>query len=117
MAFNTIDLDRAEQAVSSLITNEQRQGYQPKTLQSRTNARYAYLPLFPTKSFGPNNCLPLANVPGSSFKIYQLINHFFSFSLPSYSYSPGTTRVCSTSTWSLYFGCTNDDEQLRLSFQ
>ena len=70
MASNTIDLDRVEQAISSLITNEQRQEYQPKTLQSRTNPRYAYLPLFPTKSFGPNDCLLLANVSGSSFKIY-----------------------------------------------
>jgi hypothetical protein len=74
MASNTIDLDQTEKAVSSLITDEPRQGYQLKTLQSRTNGRYAYLPLFPTKSFGPNNCLLFANVPGSSFKIYLLIN-------------------------------------------
>ena len=74
MASNTIDLDRAERAISSLIVDEQRQGYQPKTLQSRINGRYVYLPLFPIKSFSPNNCLLLANVPGLSFKIYLLIN-------------------------------------------
>jgi hypothetical protein len=96
MASNTIDLDRSEQATSSLISDEPRQGYQPKTLQSHRNARYVYLPLFPTKGFGPHNCALLANVPGSSFKIYLLINLFFSFSLPSFSYSPSTTRISST---------------------
>jgi hypothetical protein len=83
MASNTIDLNQAEQGVSSLTTDK-RQGYRAKTLHQDNIARYAYLPLFPTKSFGPNDCLLLANVPGLSFKIYLLISLFFSFSLSSF---------------------------------
>jgi len=90
----TIDLDRAEYAVSSLTNNEQQQqqqGYQPRTLQHYTNARNNYLPLFPTKSFGPNNCLLLTNVPGSYFDMYTcMINLFLLFS-SSFSYSSCTT--------------------------
>jgi len=73
MASNTIDLNRAEQVVSSL-TNDKRPRYRAKTLNQDNMARYAYLPLFPTNSFGSNDCLLLANVPGLSFKIYLLIN-------------------------------------------
>jgi hypothetical protein len=70
MDCNSIDLNRAEQAVSSLlISDEQRQGYQPKTLQQHNSTRCVYLPIFPTKSFGPNDCLLLTNVPGSYFDL------------------------------------------------
>jgi hypothetical protein len=64
MASNMIDLDRAEQAVSSFTIDKQQEGYQPKTLNEHNKTRIVYLPLFPTKSFGPNNHLLLANVPG-----------------------------------------------------
>ena len=91
MASNTIDLDQAERAVSSLVSNAPRQGYQSKTLQSRTHGRYDYLPSFPTIYCNSDNCLLLANVPGSSFKIYLLINLLFSFHCHRFSYSPGAT--------------------------
>lgn len=69
---NTIDLNRAEQAVSSvLISDNKREEYQPKTVQGYRSPRYAYLPLFPTKFFGPNDPLLLANVPGSYFNMYM----------------------------------------------
>jgi hypothetical protein len=83
----TIDLDQAEYAVSSLTNNEQQQGYQPRTLQQYTNARNNYLPLFPTKSFGPNNCLLLANVPGSYFDMYTWVINLFLLLSSSFSYS------------------------------
>ena len=60
-----IDLNRAERAVSTLTSNAPL-GYQPRTLHAHNRARLVYLPLFPTISFGPNNHLLLANVPGSS---------------------------------------------------
>ena len=64
MASKIIDLDRAEQAVASLTIDKQQERYQPKTLNEHNNTRVVYLPLFPTKSFGRNNHLLLANVPG-----------------------------------------------------
>jgi hypothetical protein len=73
MNFNHIDLNRAEQAVSSLTTEQQQQQqqrYQPRTLRQHNSTRSIYLPIFPTKAVGPNDCLLLANVPGSYFKIY-----------------------------------------------
>jgi hypothetical protein len=76
MDLVTIDLNRAEQSVSSL-SNDERKEYQPKTLQQHNSARSVYLPLFPTKSFGPNDRLLLANVPGSYFHIDLL--QIFSF--------------------------------------
>ena len=66
MDSSTIDLNRAEQAVSS-VDSDGRQGYQPRTLQQHNSARCIYLPIFPTGSFGPKNCLLLANIPGSYF--------------------------------------------------
>ena len=79
MASNTIDLNQAEQAVSSLLTNnEQRQGYQSKTLKEHNRSRCIYLPLFPTMSYGPNNHLLLTNVPGSFDRVYlSLIVSFY----------------------------------------
>ena len=67
MDLDTIDLNRAEQAVFSLSGDIQRrqQKYQPKTIQKRNHERYAYLPLYPTVAFGPNNHRLLANVSGS----------------------------------------------------
>jgi hypothetical protein len=81
MNFNTIvDLNRTEQPVSSLLTsNERQQGYQPKTLQQYNSTRSIYLPIFPTKSFGANDHLLLANVPGSFFHnifVYNKSSHF-----------------------------------------
>jgi len=73
MASNTIDLDRAEQAVASLTINKQQEGYQPKTLNEHNNTRVGYLPIFPTKSFGPNNHLLLANVSG----VYEVRIYLF----------------------------------------
>jgi len=64
----TIDLKRAEQAVSSLPGDKQ-QGYQPKTITSQNLTRKVYLPIFPTEAFGPNNPLLLANVSGVSLHI------------------------------------------------
>ena len=78
MASNTIDLDQAEQAVSSLLSNdEQRQGYQSKTLKEHNRSRCVYLPLFPTISYGPNDHLLLTNVPGSFDRVY--LSLIFSF--------------------------------------
>nr|ACD54667.1 unknown [Adineta vaga] len=61
----TIDLDRAERTVSSLppVGNNQ-QKYRPKTIKPCNLSRQIYLPIFPTKSYGQNNSLLLANVPG-----------------------------------------------------
>jgi hypothetical protein len=70
MNFNHIDLNRAEQAVSLLTTEQQQQRYQSSTLRQHNSARLVYLPIFPTKAVGPNDCLLLANVPGSYFNIY-----------------------------------------------
>jgi len=69
MNLNTIDLNRAEKAVLSIITDDpqqQQQEYQPKTLQSHNRARKVYLPIFPTIAIGPNDHLLLTNVPGLS---------------------------------------------------
>jgi hypothetical protein len=75
---STVDLNRAEQAVSSLLpSDDQQQRYQPKTLKQHNSTRCVYLPMFPTTSFGPKNYLLLANVPGSSFD--KDIYHFFFF--------------------------------------
>ncbi|CAF4336637.1 unnamed protein product, partial [Rotaria sordida] len=42
----------------------QQHEYQSKTLSDKNkNGRYAYLPIFPIKSFGKDECLLLANVP------------------------------------------------------
>ena len=71
MASNTIDLNRAEQAVSSLVTNgEQRQAYQSKTLKGHNSTRYIYLSRFPKTSTGPNDYLLFTNVPRAFGKIY-----------------------------------------------
>ncbi|CAF4171123.1 unnamed protein product, partial [Rotaria sordida] len=62
MDCDRIDLNRAEQA-TSLLTSDKRHGYQSTTLPDKNNGRYAYLPIFPTKSVGIDECLLLANVP------------------------------------------------------
>ena len=71
----TIDLKRAEQAVSSLLGDKQQQEYQPKTITTQNRTRMHYVPLFPTEAFGPNNPLLLANVSGLSFCIDIYIYH------------------------------------------
>ncbi|CAF3893269.1 unnamed protein product [Rotaria sp. Silwood1] len=58
----TIDLNRAERA-TPFSTNNEQERYKPKTLPDRNNGRYAYLPIFPTKSAGVNEYLLLANIP------------------------------------------------------
>ncbi|CAF1339092.1 unnamed protein product [Adineta steineri] len=67
--------NRAEQAVSPLLStvNNKEERYQPKTIQQHNRGRYAYLPIFPTKSFGPSDDLLLANVPASSLTAYELV--------------------------------------------
>ncbi|CAF1317099.1 unnamed protein product [Adineta steineri] len=74
MDRNLIDLNQGEQAVSSYstTTNEQ-QDYQPKTLGQHNSARSVYLPLYPTKSFGPNDCLLLANVPYTRLTSHEIV--------------------------------------------
>ena len=62
MDCNTIDLNQAEQAVSQLLSDN-RQEYQRRKLQARRH-RYYHLPLYSTKSFGPDDHLLLPNVPG-----------------------------------------------------
>ncbi|CAF3948075.1 unnamed protein product, partial [Rotaria sp. Silwood1] len=59
MDSNTIDSNQAEQTAYSLTSNEQG-GYQPRTLEEHNHGRYAYLPIFPSKYDGPNDCLLLA---------------------------------------------------------
>ncbi|CAF4732869.1 unnamed protein product, partial [Rotaria sp. Silwood2] len=63
MDHPTIDLNQTGHTGCS-FHNSQRHGYQPRTLQDKNkNGRYAYLPIFPTKSVGIDECLLLANVP------------------------------------------------------
>ena len=64
MASNTMDLNQAEKATSSLIDDEQQDKYQAKTINNSNRTRLAYLPTFLTISMSPNDCLLLANVPG-----------------------------------------------------
>ena len=64
MASNTIDLNQAEKAISSLIDDEQQNRYQARTINNSNRTRLAYLPTFPTISISPNEYLLLANVPG-----------------------------------------------------
>ncbi|CAF1481360.1 unnamed protein product [Adineta steineri] len=63
MDHNLIDLNQAEQAVSQMSTTNEQQDYQSRTLGQHNSTRTVYLPLYPTKSFGPNDCLLLANIP------------------------------------------------------
>lgn len=109
---NTIDLNRAEQAVSSLPTDERHDGYESRTLQLHDRTRSVYLPLYPTVSFGPNNQLLLANVPGLYLIRHTYRNSLSSFSLSSlpFSHSSGTAGDCSTSIWSVHFRCLKADE-------
>lgn len=65
MEMSTIDLNRAEKAVSTLITNDTHQReYQPRTLQTLNLSRQLYLPMYPNISFGSKGPWLLANVPG-----------------------------------------------------
>ncbi|CAF2081067.1 unnamed protein product [Rotaria magnacalcarata] len=57
-----INLNQTEDGIASLNLNEQ-SVYQPRTLHGQNNGRYADLPIFPTKCFGPIDHLLLANVP------------------------------------------------------
>ncbi|CAF1474635.1 unnamed protein product [Rotaria sordida] len=69
MDCEDIDFNRTEQ-ITSWLTNNEQQEYQSKTLPDKNNGRFAYLPLFPTKSVGIDDCLLLTNVPGSYFNVY-----------------------------------------------
>ena len=69
MASNTVDLNQAEQAVSSLLSTtdeqqRQQQKYQPKTLHHDNYGRCLYLPFFPTIYANLDQPLLLANIPG-----------------------------------------------------
>ena len=81
MASNAIDLDQAEQAVSTLIgsSNDERQQqkYRPKTMKP-DDLRDLYLPLFPTDVMGSMNDLLLANVLGSFASAYLATAHLCS---------------------------------------
>ncbi|CAF1029938.1 unnamed protein product [Adineta ricciae] len=62
---SVIHLDRAEKAVSLLLSTDQnQQRYRPKTIRPCNEVRQNYLPTFPSISYGPHNYLLLANVPG-----------------------------------------------------
>ncbi|CAF3837935.1 unnamed protein product [Rotaria sp. Silwood1] len=71
MDSNTIDSNQAEQTAYSLTSNEQG-GYQPRTLEEHNHGRYAYLPIFPSKYDGPNDCLLLANVPANRLASHEI---------------------------------------------
>ncbi|CAF1336786.1 unnamed protein product [Adineta steineri] len=48
------------------------QDYQSRTLGQHNSTRSVYLPLYPTKSFGPNDCLLLANVPVTRLTSHEI---------------------------------------------
>ena len=81
MDTNTIDLNQAEKAVSSLTVGhtqqQQQQEYQPQTLRSDNRMRQNYLPIFPTSACGSNDHLLLANIPGLSSFIFLVTSIFF----------------------------------------
>lgn len=64
----TIDLNRAERAVSSLF-NDVQDEYRQRQLNSKRHPRYNYLPLYPAIACSPNDRLLLTNVPGLYFLI------------------------------------------------
>ena len=64
MNCSTIDLNRAERAVSSL-SNVVQDDYHRRQLNTRRHPRYGYLPSYPAIADSPNDRLLLANVPGS----------------------------------------------------
>ena len=92
----TIDLNRAEKAVSS-ITGQQQSGYEPRTLRSQNGGRSAYLPAFPTNFKSPKDRLLLTHVPGNYFSANERITlgYSSSSSLSSwYSSSDSTSVQC-----------------------
>ncbi|CAF4594335.1 unnamed protein product [Rotaria sp. Silwood1] len=73
MERNTTDLNQTEYG-NFLVDNRQQHDYQPRTLpDKKKNGRYAYLPLFPTKSVGIDECLLLANVSISHLSSDEII--------------------------------------------
>ena len=70
MEYRTVDLDKAEQAVTTVYGHAQT-GYQPQTLRLKNGGRSVYLPSFPSKSKMPSECLLLSNVPGKRFQAAQ----------------------------------------------
>ena len=66
MQYRTIDLNKAEQAVTTVFGHAQT-GDQPQTLRPRNGGRSVYLPSFPSDSKMPAECLLLSNVPGKWF--------------------------------------------------
>ena len=72
MNCSTIDLNRAERAVSSLSSVVQ-DDYRRRQFNTRRHPRYNSLPLYPAIACGPNDRLLLANVPGSYFLIWTFV--------------------------------------------
>ena len=68
MNCSTVDLNRAERAVSSL-SNVVQDDYHRRQLNTRQHPRYSSLPLYPAIACSPNDRLLLANIPGSYFLI------------------------------------------------
>lgn len=66
MQTSHVDPDRTEEAVSSLPSSNT-SDYQPRTLRSDNAGRCAYLPIFPTTSKSPRDCLLLSNVASLYF--------------------------------------------------
>ncbi|CAF4745405.1 unnamed protein product, partial [Rotaria sp. Silwood2] len=71
-------------------------GYQPRTLLEHNHGRYAYLPIFPSKYTGPNECLLLADVPVNRLASHEITRRqqgaYTSYALMmmnTYDYSDG----------------------------
>ena len=72
MNCSTVDLNRAERAVSSL-SNVVQDDYRRRQLNTRQHPRYSSLPLYLAIACSPNDRLLLANVPGSYFLIWTFV--------------------------------------------
>ena len=59
----TIDLDQAEKAISSLPTTHRQRRYQSKTLTKYNEGRCIYLATFPNVGVPPKDRLLLPHVP------------------------------------------------------
>jgi len=70
MECRTIDLDKAEQAATT-VSGHVQTGYQPRTLRPQNGGRSVYLPSYPSNSKMPSECLLLSNVPGKWFQATQ----------------------------------------------
>lgn len=92
MDTTTIDLNRAEKAMSTFIIKDPQQqqyqqGYQPRTLQAHNSTRENFLPIYPIIGYSSKDPLLLANVPGLS----KLSSIFLLKKLYMFSCSFGTS--------------------------